>query len=62
MCAGNLLVPDADHAATMVRFALRVQEEVAKVPRPDLHDGTPLQMRIGEAARECNVCCNVMCH
>ena len=42
----------------MVRFALRVQEEVAKVPRPDLHDGTPLQMRIGEATREFNVRCN----
>ena len=39
---------DPDHAATMVRFALRAQQEVAKVPRPDADDGSTLQMRMGE--------------
>ncbi|GAX78262.1 hypothetical protein CEUSTIGMA_g5704.t1 [Chlamydomonas eustigma] len=34
------------HAATIVRFALRVQEEASKVPRPDEEDGSMLQMRI----------------
>ena len=46
--AANLLSPDANHAATAVRFALRAQEEAGKVPRPDLSDGSTLQMRIGE--------------
>lgn len=49
--AANLLVPDPGHAATAVRFALRAQEEAAKVPRPDVQDGSTLQMRIGEASR-----------
>lgn len=54
--AANLMTPDPEHAATMVRFALRAQEEAAKVPRPDgsclptsgdgcLQEG--LQMRVG---------------
>lgn len=47
--AANLLVPDPGHAATAVRFALRAQEEAAKVPRPDVQDGSTLQMRIGKA-------------
>ena len=52
--AANLVDPDPQHAATMVRFALRAQEEAAKVPRPDVrHDmsGRPvesLMMRVGE--------------
>ena len=47
MCATNLTPRDPDHAATMVRFALRAQEEAAKVLRPDLQDGSTLQLRIG---------------
>ena len=57
--AANLMIPDPQHAATMVRFALRAQEEAAKVPRPDrnahldsqdLSDKVfeGLQMRVGE--------------
>ena len=46
--AANLLVPDPDHAATAVRFALRAREEAFTVPRPDMDDGSTLQMRIGE--------------
>ena len=47
MVAANLFVHDPQHAATMVRFALRAQEEAAKVPRPDVDDGSTLQIRIG---------------
>ena len=46
--AANLLSPDPNHAANVVRFALRAQEEAAKVLRPDLDDGSTLQIRIGE--------------
>ena len=46
--AANLLTSDPGHAATVVRFALRAQQEAAKVPRPDMDDGSTLQMRIGE--------------
>ncbi|KAG1665168.1 hypothetical protein FOA52_005549 [Chlamydomonas sp. UWO 241] len=46
MCAANLLQRDPEHAATMIRFALRAQEEAAKVPTPT-GDGTMLQMRCG---------------
>ena len=49
ICVANAVGRDPHHAATVVRFALRAQEEVSKVLRPDLDDGcTPLQMRIGE--------------
>ena len=44
--AGNLFDPDLQHAATMVRFALRAREEAAKVPRPDV-DGLTVQLRMG---------------
>ena len=47
--ASNLHTSDPQHAVTMIRFALRAQEEVAKVPRPDKDDGSALQMRVGEA-------------
>ena len=47
LVAGNLMVKDPGHAAAMIRFALRAQEEASKVPRPDLDDGSTLQMRIG---------------
>ena len=50
--AANLLEKDPHHAATMVRFALRAQQEVAKVPRPDADDGSTLQMRMGELGDE----------
>ena len=53
MCAANLVDPDPYHAATMVRFALRAQEEAAKVPRPDTDDGSTLSLRIGEAGLPC---------
>ena len=46
--AANLVERDRHHAATMVRFALRAQQEAAKVPRPDVEDGSPLQMRVGK--------------
>ncbi|KAG1668075.1 hypothetical protein FOA52_010485 [Chlamydomonas sp. UWO 241] len=46
MCAANLLQRDPEHAATMIQFALRAQEEAAKVPTPT-GDGTMLQMRCG---------------
>ena len=46
--AANLFEPDPQHAATMARFALRAQQEVAKVLRPDAEDGSTLQMRMGE--------------
>ncbi|GAX81434.1 hypothetical protein CEUSTIGMA_g8864.t1 [Chlamydomonas eustigma] len=47
MVAANLVTFDAHHAATMVRFALRVQQEAAKVLRPDCSDGSTLQLRMG---------------
>ncbi len=47
MVAANLVCMDAQHAATMVRFALRAQE-AGKVPRPDTEDGSTLQLRMGE--------------
>ena len=43
----NLLSKDDRHAAMMVRFAIRAQEEASKVLRPDVDDGSTLQMRIG---------------
>ena len=43
--------PDPQHAATMVRFALRAQEEAAMVPRPDVDDGSMLSLRIGKQSR-----------
>ena len=50
--AANLLTPDPDHAATVVRFALRAQQEAAKVLQPDADDGSTLQMRIGEPCQK----------
>ena len=50
MAVTNLVEPDPHHAATMVRFALRAQEEAAKVPRPDTDDGSMLSLRIGEGS------------
>ena len=50
MVAANLVKPDPHHAATMIRFALRVQQEAAKVPRPDVDDGSTLTLRIGKWA------------
>ena len=40
---------DPKHAAMMISFALRAQEEAAKVPRPDTDEGSTLQMRVGES-------------
>ena len=51
LVAANLFVPDPHHAATMAKFALRARQEAAKVPRPDLDDGSTLQMRMGEGCR-----------
>ena len=34
-------------------FALRVQEEVARVPHPGTNDGTPLQLNICEGCSRC---------
>ena len=48
MAVTNLVEPDPHHAATMVRFALRAQEEAAKVPQPGVNDGSTLKLRIGE--------------
>ena len=48
MAVTNLVDPDLHHAATMVRFALRAQEEAAKVPQPGVNDGSTLKLRIGE--------------
>ena len=48
MAVTNLVDPDPHHAATMVRFALRAQEEAAKVPQPGVNDGSTLKLRIGE--------------
>ena len=48
MVASNLTVRDPKHAATMIRFAIRAQEEASKVPRPDAA-GSTLVMRIGES-------------
>ncbi|GAX76026.1 hypothetical protein CEUSTIGMA_g3469.t1 [Chlamydomonas eustigma] len=47
MVAGNLTILDQEHAANIVRFALRAQEEAAQVFRPDFEDGSTLQLRIG---------------
>lgn len=47
LVAANLIVDEPAHAALIVRFALRAQEEAAKVLRPDANDGSTLQMRIG---------------
>ena len=47
MVASNLIAKQADHAAEMIRFALRAQEEASKVPCPDATDGSCLKMRIG---------------
>ena len=49
MVAGNLTSFDGQHAATVLRFALRAQQEAAKVLRPDRDDGAALQLRIGES-------------
>ena len=48
MVAGNLTTYDSKHAATVIRFAMRAQQEASKVPRPDMKDGSTLQLRIGE--------------
>ena len=48
MAVTNLVDPDPHHAATMVRFALRAQEEAAKVPQPGVDDGSSLRLRVGE--------------
>ena len=48
VAATNLMSQDPAHAASMVRFALRAQEEAAKVPEPGTADGSTLQLRIGE--------------
>ena len=48
MAVTNLVEPDPLHAATMVRFALRAQEEAAKVPTPGADDGSTLRLRVGE--------------
>ena len=48
MVASNLTVKHPEHAAEMIRFALRAQEEASKVPCPDATDGSCLKMRIGE--------------
>ena len=53
LVAANLFVPDPHHAATMAKFALRARQEAAKVPRPDLEDGSTLQMRMGEGWGAC---------
>ncbi|GAX81331.1 hypothetical protein CEUSTIGMA_g8762.t1 [Chlamydomonas eustigma] len=47
MVAANLVVEDSQHAASMVRFAIRAQEEAGKVLRPDVDDGSNIQLRIG---------------
>ena len=54
MVAGNLTSLDGQHAATVLRFALRAQQEAAKVLRPDRDDGAALQLRIGEALGDAN--------
>ena len=55
--AANLVDPDPQHAANVVRFALKAQEEAGKVPRPDCSSRSDsgggvqmegLQMRVGE--------------
>ena len=51
LVASNLFEPDSQHAATMVRFALRARQEAAKVLRPDTDDGSTLRMRMGEILR-----------
>ena len=48
--AANLFEPDPHHAATMALFALRAQQEAAKVLRPDMEDGSTLKMRMGEGS------------
>ena len=53
MVCANLTGDDPQHAATMIRFALRAQEAAALVPRPDIvgpggSDDGGLKMRIGE--------------
>ena len=48
MAVTNLVDPDPHHAATMVRFALRAQEEAAKVPQPGVDYGSSLRLRVGE--------------
>ncbi|GAX82129.1 hypothetical protein CEUSTIGMA_g9557.t1 [Chlamydomonas eustigma] len=47
MVASNLLQADPQHAATMIRFAVRAHEEASKVLRPDKVDGSTLLMRCG---------------
>ena len=39
---------DPQHAANIVRFALRVSEVASTISRPDVDDGSTLQLRIGE--------------
>ena len=48
MVAANLTGEYPSHAASTILFALRAQEEAAKVPCPDATDGTCLKMRIGK--------------
>ena len=49
MVCGNLTKDDPQHAAAMIRFAMRAQEAAAMVPCPDATDGSTLKMRIGES-------------
>ena len=57
MVCGNLMAEDVQHAACCVRFALRAQQEAAKVPTPGVDDGSPLRLRIGEGRRVLCVLC-----
>ena len=43
----NLVEPDPQHAATMVRLALRVRQEAAELRRSDINDRSTLRLRIG---------------
>ena len=44
---GNVVQRDPIHAVNILRFAMRASEVAATVARPDLEDGSPLQLRIG---------------
>ena len=61
MVCGNLMAEDAQHAACCVRFALRAQQEAAKVPTPGVDDGSPLRLRIGEGGQVLCVHCSEGC-
>ena len=62
MAVTNLVEPDPHHAATMVRFALRAQQEAAKVLQPGVNDGSTLRLRVGEGgAFEGGAYCKGLC-